>query len=154
MADQTKAKKLADEIYVRFKNRCVFMRDVIKYIGNSSIKRSASTAKVALMLLEADKKVRKYKLVGGLVLYCFGKHAALEYAVNYKKIENCIKTYAPSFRLKQIVDCLGISVAPSEILPLYTAVVYTLMKMVNKGQIHSFTVLNDGRKRYKVIIRA
>jgi len=150
MPDKTETQKLADELYSMFKGNCIAMQDIIYKVKD----HPPSTIRVALRLLEADGKVLKYKIHSGFHIYCFGKKAALSSYVNYEKIEECIKKHAPSFKLIQIIRCLGSTKPSADISALYVVVIYTLMRMVAQKTIHSFTVVRSHRGTYKVIIRA
>jgi hypothetical protein len=73
--------------------------------------------------------------------------------IDHRKIEECISKYPKSFMLMHIAECvLGHRPVGSPV-PIYSAILYVLARMVKEGKIYSFTVLGDSRDRLKIIIQ-
>lgn len=145
--------KLVSLIYTTYRGRCVTLSQVVDLVRKSNQKASYSLVRLALDVLAKDGKVKKVKLYKYYTIYCIGKEPQLVDVVDYEKIEECIDKHPKSFTFMQVAECvLGRRPSGSPVL-IYSAILYVLARMVRKRKIYSFTVLEDSRRRLKVVIQ-
>jgi len=141
------------EIYIYFRNRCVPLAHIVEHVKKVEPNASSSLVKFALEIMAKDGKVQKVKVYKSYTIYCFGKNPQMGNIFDYKKAEECVNKLAPSFTFMQLAECVLEHRPAGPPTPIYTAILYVLMRMVKDQKIHSFTVLVDSKDRLKVIIK-
>jgi len=145
--------KLIEKIYTELNGRCIPLMTVVEYVKKVEPEVSYSLVKFALEMMAKDGKVQKVKLYKSYTIYCIGKNPQLGNIFDYKKAEECVNKLAPSFTFMQLAECVLEHRPVGSPTPIYTAILYVLMRMVKDQKIHSFTVLLDAKDRLKVIIK-
>jgi len=145
--------KVIEKIYTGFRGRCVPLMSIVEYVKKVEPGVSYSLVKFAMEMMSKDGKVQKIKLYKSYTIYCVGKNPQLGNIFDYKKAEECVNKLAPSFTFMQLTECVLEHRPAGPPIPIYTAILYVLMRMVKDQKIHSFTVLVDAKDRLKVIIK-
>lgn len=140
-------------VHKEFSGKCVTPIKIIEHLKSVGLYASHATLRYALEILIKLGKAKRYQLHKSYKLYCIGDLTEFTPELSYEDIEKCIVKLMPSATLQKIAECALNRKLKGNYTTIYLAVLYSLLRMVKEGKIHSVILLSNKRDKFKIIIR-
>jgi nitric oxide synthase oxygenase domain/subunit len=153
MVRKTVIFEVVELLHREFFGTCATLAKIVEYLKEKGLYVSYTTVRHALEIMVRLGKAEKHKLNKSYTFYCFGEPSEYIVKFDYDNAEKCIMKLMPSATLLQIAECILKTKPRSDYTTLYLSIIYTLMRMIKEGKIHSVILISDTRDKFKIIIQ-